>query len=109
MTGVARSKPKANEWTAEFIAGSGWHVIDPEGVQGELAYATRNAALTARGIARAQAARLARCRERACISCQGKFQSEGPHHRMCGTCRHRGSAEASPTGYSFGAMNGRRK
>lgn len=26
--------------------------------------------------------------ERPCISCGRKMLSEGPHHRMCGLCRH---------------------
>jgi len=25
--------------------------------------------------------------ERPCISCQAAFKSEGPHHRMCRSCR----------------------
>ncbi|MFV3077494.1 hypothetical protein [Niveispirillum fermenti] len=26
--------------------------------------------------------------ERRCMTCQKPFQSDGPHNRMCGTCRH---------------------
>lgn len=28
-------------------------------------------------------------RERKCLCCPTRFQSEGPHHRLCGACRIR--------------------
>ena len=31
----------------------------------------------------------ARKKERSCMTCRQPFMSEGPHNRMCGTCRQR--------------------
>ena len=40
-----------------------------------------------------KAARAARLRPRACLCCSSTFDSEGPHNRLCDTCRgHAGSA-----------------
>lgn len=50
----------------------------------------------------AQLQKLAMRRERPCLTCRRQFLSEGPHHRMCGTCR-RGSA-MDP--YQIGRRNG---
>lgn len=36
--------------------------------------------------------RRARRRERPCISCGTPIHSEGPHHRMCATCRREGDS-----------------
>jgi hypothetical protein len=36
-------------------------------------------------------------RTRKCMCCSSTFMSEGPHHRMCNTCRNKGSsAEVVP-------------
>jgi len=32
--------------------------------------------------------RAAAGRRRACLCCAATFRSEGPHHRLCDTCRH---------------------
>ena len=46
---------------------------------------------------------------RPCMSCQKQFQSDGIHNRMCDHSRRVGAAEAIPVGFSFSAVNGRRK
>lgn len=43
--------------------------------------------------------RAARVKTRACLCCRKSFESEGPHHRMCGTCRNdrsEGAQEVRP-------------
>lgn len=90
MTSVARSKPKANEWRVEFVRGSGWFVVSPDTGYSAQAFDNRNSALTSLGRAKSAAAKTARCRERACMTCGQKFLSEGFHNRLCRSCRHRG-------------------
>ena len=41
-------------------------------------------------------ARQERVTERPCIRCRTTFRSEGPHHRMCQTCRTGGTAADVP-------------
>ena len=48
-------------------------------------------------------------RIRPCMCCQENFRSEGPHNRLCNSCRNRASHEAEPSVFSFGRANGRRK
>lgn len=97
MATVANSKPKPGEFEVAYTAGKGWFVIRPDGTTSERTFANRNAALSAKGAAAAQAARLSKCRERACLTCGTNFMSEGPHNRMCGPCRHKDAGEASQT------------
>lgn len=33
---------------------------------------------------------------RPCMCCGNKFQSDGPHNRLCGVCRWRGSTAGDP-------------
>lgn len=40
------------------------------------------------------AARAARLRTRCCLRCRSSFESEGPHNRLCDTCRHRASGSS---------------
>ena len=97
MTSQRQSKPKPGEFEVDFEHGRGWFVIDPKGERSERSFANRNAALSAKGYAAAQAARLSKCRERACLTCGTKFMSEGPHNRMCGPCRHLSPGDPSQT------------
>ena len=90
MSATYSTKPKADDWLVDYVSGSGWHVVSPDAGYSEQAFANRNAALSARGHAKAQAAKSARCRERPCMTCRNSFLSEGPHHRMCTICRHKG-------------------
>lgn len=109
MTWMARSKPKAGEFDIGYEQGHGWFVIMPDGSTDERSFANRNAALSAKGAAAAKAAKRAKVIARPCMRCDREFESEGIHHRMCGHCRHVGSAEGEPVGHSFGVMNGRRR
>lgn len=91
----------------QYAPGIGWQVVGPDLTPLEQVYGTLAGATSAAGRKNSEAARLRT--KRLCMNCQTEFDSEGPHNRMCNSCRHLGSAEADPCGYSFGAMTGRRR
>ena len=99
MTSVSRSKPKPGEFEIEYQRGRGWFVIAPDGTTDERSFANRNAALSARGWAKAKGAQASRASERPCMTCRKPFLSEGPHHRMCTGCRHNSPGEPSQSPY----------
>lgn len=68
---------------------NGWYVVDPEGnpVTGRYSFKAE-AEIRLDKIRRRAAARV-----RPCLSCNTRFASEGPHNRLCTTCRR---ADISP-------------
>lgn len=72
--------------------GSGYAVFDGlkrlTGVHTSRALAER-----ALQLAEQRRARAARSRPRACLCCGHRFISEGPHNRLCGSCRTRGGGQ----------------
>ena len=104
-----QSRFQAVPFRTKFFPGQGYAVVDDAGAvvsaftkeqaRAELACAAKVDAVQ----------RAAKVITRPCLRCGKDFQSKGIHNRMCGDCRHTGSAEADPVGYSFGSMTGRRR
>ena len=102
-------KPASQKpYRAVYHGGGGWRVIGPDGHPLEGVFARQVQASAHAGSLNKRAAQAEKRKERACMRCQKNFQSEGIHNRMCDFCRRCGS-EQLPVGFSFGAVNGRRK
>ena len=101
--------PKKFYTLVRRISSTQFQVMVPAGVTDPGLFKTREGAEAWLDANRDQVLAGKQMRSRDCLCCGKRFMSEGNHNRMCGPCRHRGSAEGSPVGYSFGAMTGRRK
>ena len=98
-------KPAFARWTMEYVPGTGWRLVDPDGKPGTAFY-TRDRAETALEAAQARSDALRNRRRRACLCCGREFLSEGLHNRMCDPCRHR---DMAPDGLGrLGRTMGRR-
>lgn len=47
-------------------------------------------------------------RVRACLCCGGSFNSEGAHHRMCGSCRSASGTDTGVFGFALAGRGGRK-
>jgi tRNA(Ile2) C34 agmatinyltransferase TiaS len=75
--------------SAFSVEGSNRHFFVTVGVvNAEGPFVQRDAALDAKD----RLERLARAKERACMTCRVTFMSEGPHNRRCTDCRKSSSA-----------------
>jgi hypothetical protein len=90
-------KPKAGRFTIDYVQGRGWVVVSPEGniVSGPNA---RETALRSLASHQRQADQKAKRGPRACMCCSATFDSQGPHNRLCDTCRRRPD-DAVPCSY----------
>ena len=75
----------------EYVTGSGWRLVDPEG-KPQAAFYTKDRAQTALEAAQARTDAALGRRRRPCLCCRSEFESEGIHNRLCDTCRHRDTA-----------------
>lgn len=101
---VHYSKPKVGRFAVETVSGAGHYVFGPDGERVAGPYPAKNRALAECREFQADADAKAKRGQRKCLCCAQGFQSEGPHHRMCATCRLRGDNTVS---YSF--INPRRR
>ncbi|HMO70116.1 MAG TPA: hypothetical protein PKC84_00445 [Paracoccaceae bacterium] len=68
-------------------SGRGW-VITWQGGPVSRAYSDHDSAIA--GMRRVERRLATAVRPRACLCCGIGFESEGPHHRLCGRCRREG-------------------
>lgn len=104
-----QSRFQAVPFRTKRFPGQGYAIVDDTGDVVSAFTKDRAAAEVACEAKVAAAQRATKVITRPCLRCGKDFQSKGIHNRMCGDCRHTGSAEADPVGYSFGSMTGRRR
>lgn len=106
------SKPAHASSRIAFIPGKGYVVLDPEGGRAGGASPFRIQAEQLRDRLQREADAKAKRGRRACLCCGATFVSEGIHHRLCTSCRHRSDDGFIPTGIARparrrgGARNG---
>ncbi|GAB1361995.1 hypothetical protein MASR1M32_12310 [Rhodobacter sp.] len=87
------AKPKAGALHLDRRVGKGWFVVDEFGARQSGPYTSEDRALMALDghLRRANAA--AKRGPRPCMCCGREFASEGIHHRLCNSCRHRDAGD----------------
>lgn len=97
------SKPGLAKWKHFQRSDDCFVVLRPDGsIYGK--YATLCEAASTAGRRQKEDDERARKTVRPCLCCQGAFQSEGIHNRLCDTCR-RGGGEYNP--HAVAPRNGR--
>ena len=96
-------KPKSGRFTVEAVAG-GFVVVSSFGDRASQVFAHKSRARELRDRLQTAADRKAKRGERPCLCCGQSFLSEGPHNRMCSSCRLRGDDTMS-----FSFINPRRR
>jgi uncharacterized paraquat-inducible protein A len=100
---VHMSKPHLAKFRVEYSRGS-YHVVSPENERVAGPFTDRNRAQMACDSRQREADARAKRGPRPCLCCNQPFDSDGPHNRLCGTCRVMGH-DTHP--YSF--INPRRR
>lgn len=104
MSGPRGYKVNAR-YTIHRLGQNGYVVLDPLGRRaGEPVRFWQDAAKQAQELQR-EADRRRKAGPRPCMCCGHSFESEGVHHRLCGTCRH---ADTSDNPYAYALPRGRK-
>lgn len=85
-------------YEAEYVRGVGWKIFGPGRKALPEVYKTASHAGGVAGQMNKAAAKAAGKTQRNCLCCRKAFMSEGPHNRMCDTCRRLGTEIQSPYG-----------
>ncbi|MBN2631588.1 MAG: hypothetical protein JXR75_13740 [Rhodobacteraceae bacterium] len=80
------SKPRFAKFNIQLLNGQ-YHVYSPDDEHVAGPFTDRNRALMTRDSRQRDADARSKRGARACMCCGQSFDSDGPHNRLCGTCR----------------------